>query len=77
MRSAAQNNGKITGQTDNISGEQVVYTYDALNRLATAENRDRRRFLGFFEKSGSGASAILCKRFAGMICVRDRPKRIA
>ena len=34
--SAAQNNGKITGQTDNISGEQVVYTYDALNRLATA-----------------------------------------
>ncbi len=34
--SATQNNGKITGQTDNISGEQVVYTYDALNRLATA-----------------------------------------
>ena len=34
--SASQNNGKITSQTDNISGEQVVYTYDALNRLATA-----------------------------------------
>ena len=33
--SATQNNGKITGQTD-ISGEQVVYAYDALNRLASA-----------------------------------------
>jgi RHS repeat-associated protein len=34
--SGTQNNGKITGQTDNISGEQVVYTYDMLKRLATA-----------------------------------------
>lgn len=34
--SATQNNGKITGQTDAISGEQVVYAYDALNRLASA-----------------------------------------
>jgi RHS repeat-associated protein len=34
--SSAQNNGKITSMTDNISGEQVVYTYDALNRLASA-----------------------------------------
>ncbi|MGD1098721.1 MAG: hypothetical protein ABSB35_42955 [Bryobacteraceae bacterium] len=34
--SSTQNNGKITSQTDNISGEQVVYTYDALNRLASA-----------------------------------------
>ncbi len=33
---ATQNNGKIGSQTDNISGEQVVYTYDALNRLASA-----------------------------------------
>jgi YD repeat-containing protein len=31
-----QNNGKITSQTDNISGEQVVYAYDSLNRLASA-----------------------------------------
>jgi len=36
MRSATQNNGKITSQTDNISGEQVIYAYDALNRLASA-----------------------------------------
>jgi RHS repeat-associated protein len=33
--SATQNNGKITSATD-ISGEQVVYTYDSLNRLASA-----------------------------------------
>ena len=33
---ATQNNGKITSQTDHISGEQVVYTYDALNRLASS-----------------------------------------
>ncbi len=35
--SATQNNGKIVSQTDNISGEQVQYTYDSLNRLATAQ----------------------------------------
>src|SRR5271163_337676 len=34
--SSTQNNGKISSQTDNLSGEQVVYTYDALNRLASA-----------------------------------------
>ena len=34
--SSTQNNGKITSQTDNISGETVVYTYDSLNRLASA-----------------------------------------
>ncbi|HEY7336734.1 MAG TPA: RHS repeat-associated core domain-containing protein, partial [Bryobacteraceae bacterium] len=34
--SATQNNGKIVSQTDLISGEQVSYTYDSLNRLATA-----------------------------------------
>src|SRR5271163_2605665 len=33
---STQNNGKISSQTDNLSGEQVVYTYDALNRLASA-----------------------------------------
>ena len=30
------NNGKIASQTDNVSGEQVLYTYDAVNRLLTA-----------------------------------------
>ena len=33
------NNGKIQSQTDAISGETVTYTYDSLNRLATAENQ--------------------------------------
>ena len=35
--SSTQNNSKLISQTDNIDGEQVVYTYDALNRLATAQ----------------------------------------
>jgi YD repeat-containing protein len=35
--SATQNNGKITSQTDVISGAQLAYTYDALNRLASAQ----------------------------------------
>ena len=34
--SATQNNGKITSQQDLLSGEQVTYTYDSLNRLASA-----------------------------------------
>jgi len=35
--SATQNNGKVTSQSDVISGEQIAYTYDALNRLASAQ----------------------------------------
>ena len=35
--SATQNNGKVTSQSDVISGEQIAYTYDSLNRLASAE----------------------------------------
>ncbi len=35
--SATQNNGQILSQTDALSAETVEYTYDALNRLATAE----------------------------------------
>src|SRR5579883_1016969 len=38
--SANQNNGKIVSETDLVSGEQVNYTYDALNRLATAMTSD-------------------------------------
>ena len=34
--SATQNNGKITSETDVVSGEQIAYTYDSLNRLASA-----------------------------------------
>jgi RHS repeat-associated protein len=35
---AGQNNGKITSQTDNISGETVTYQYDSLNRLLSASS---------------------------------------
>jgi RHS repeat-associated protein len=34
--SATQNNGKITAETDVVSGEQITYAYDSLNRLASA-----------------------------------------
>src|SRR5258708_82572 len=33
---AGQNNGKITTQIDNTSGEQVTFAYDSLNRLICA-----------------------------------------
>jgi len=33
---AGQNNGRITQRTDAVSGEQVSYTYDSLNRLIQA-----------------------------------------
>src|SRR5216684_8570493 len=33
---AAQNNGQIASQTDNLSGEQITYQYDALQRLYSA-----------------------------------------
>jgi YD repeat-containing protein len=32
----AQNNGQISSQTDNLSGEQITYQYDALQRLYSA-----------------------------------------
>lgn len=35
--SGTQNNGEITSESDALSGEQVAYTYDALNRLASAQ----------------------------------------
>ena len=34
---AGANNGQITAMTDVVTGEQVVYTYDSLKRLAKAE----------------------------------------
>jgi RHS repeat-associated protein len=34
--SAGQNNGRIVGSVDGITGENTTYTYDALNRLASA-----------------------------------------
>jgi len=34
------NNGKLASQTDVLSGEQITYTYNALNQLATAVTTD-------------------------------------
>ena len=35
--SSTQNNGKITSQVDSLTGEQVTYAYDSLNRLISAQ----------------------------------------
>ena len=37
---AGQNNGRIAQKIDGVTGEQVSYTYDALNRLAGAQTAD-------------------------------------
>ena len=34
------NNGRVASATDNLSGEQVTYTYDQLNRLTQAMTND-------------------------------------
>ena len=36
-----QNNGRISGMKDHVTGEEVEYTYDALNRLTRAETIGR------------------------------------
>src|SRR6267154_498812 len=38
--SPSQNNGKITSQYDAVSGEEVTYAYDSLNRLGSAVTTD-------------------------------------
>src|SRR5882724_6661810 len=38
--SATQNNGKIISQHDYVTGEDIVYTYNALNQLASAVTSD-------------------------------------
>src|ERR1700683_348077 len=37
--SATQNNGRITGSVDGITGENTTYTYDALNRLKKEDGK--------------------------------------
>ena len=37
---AGQNNGRISQSKDYVTGEEVTYTYDALNRLSRAETTD-------------------------------------
>ena len=44
---AGANNGKISSQHDNISGETVTYAYDALNRLISASGSGWNQDLGY------------------------------
>ena len=44
---AGQNNGRITQAIDGVAGETVNYTYDALNRLASANTTNGTWGQGF------------------------------
>ena len=44
--SATQNNGRIVSSSDAVTGENVSYTYDSLNRLIAAARRGRRACSG-------------------------------
>jgi hypothetical protein len=39
---AGQNNGRIANSVDGVTGENVAYTYDTLNRLIKAETGGRQ-----------------------------------
>ena len=45
--SSTANNGQITQVSDTLSGETIVYQYDALKRLMSAAATGRRRRLGW------------------------------
>jgi YD repeat-containing protein len=51
---ATSNNGKIDYQHDNVSGDQVNYTYDALNRLITAATSNTSEWGQAFTYDGFG-----------------------
>jgi len=44
---AGANNGRIAKQKDNVTGEEINYQYDALNRLITAYTTDSTGGLSF------------------------------
>ncbi len=62
--SATTNNGKISSQTDNISGETVTYQYDSLNRLSSANGSGWNQNFGYdgygnlVSKSGTNSPAL-------------------
>ena len=50
----SQNNGKIISESDPVSGETVTYTYDSLNRLASATSSDNPGWGQSFGYDGFG-----------------------
>jgi RHS repeat-associated protein len=63
---AGTNNGKISSQTDNLSGETVTYQYDSLNRLITASSSQSwgetygfDAFGNLLSKTGTGGAPSL------------------
>ena len=63
---AGTNNGKISSQTDNLSGETVTYQYDSLNRLLSASSSQSwsetygfDAFGNLLSKTGTGGAPSL------------------
>jgi YD repeat-containing protein len=63
---AGTNNGKVSSQTDNLSGETVTYQYDSLNRLITASSTQSwgetygfDAFGNLLSKTGTGGAPTL------------------
>ena len=67
---ATQNNGQITKQKDYISGEEVNYTYDLLNRLLTADTTSTAWGLSFgYDGFGNKLSQTVTKGSAPAMSV--------
>ena len=67
---ATQNNGRITKQKDYISGEEVNYTYDSLNRLLTAATTSTAWGLSFgYDGFGNKLSQTVTKGSAPAMSV--------
>jgi YD repeat-containing protein len=61
--SATADNGRILSTVDNLSGETVTYSYDAINRLATATSSNggwsqQYSYDGFGNLTGTNGAAI-------------------
>jgi hypothetical protein len=60
--SGTQNNGKITSQKDYVSGEEVTYQYDSLQRLISAVTTDPSWGLSFnYDGFGNRLDSIVTK----------------
>jgi RHS repeat-associated protein len=60
--SSTQNNGRITSMKDNVSGEEVNYTYDSINRLITATTTGPEWGLNFtYDGFGNKTAQTLAK----------------
>jgi YD repeat-containing protein len=75
--SGTQNNGRITQSIDGITGENVSYAYDALNRLIAASTADNTwgnvyTYDGFGNLTGKTVTKGSAPSLAVVWCRRGR-----